>query len=77
MRAELLEEIAAVLQDEHRSVLFSSHITQDVEQVADYVAIVGDGRLVDFAKKRTLARWKRIPVPFVLRSLFRRWQRCT
>lgn len=61
VRAELLEEIAAVLQDEHRSVLFSSHITQDVEQVADYVAIVGDGRLVDFAEKEDLlARWKRI-----------------
>lgn len=54
VRRELLEEIAAVIQDERRTVIFSSHTTQDVEQIADYVAIVNDGKLCEYQDKESL-----------------------
>ena len=38
-RAEVLEALADVLRDERRSVLFSSHNTHDVEQLADHIEI--------------------------------------
>lgn len=61
MRRELLEEIAAVIQDERRTVLFSSHITQDVEQIADYIAILQAGKMVEFDNRESLfGRWKQI-----------------
>ena len=48
------QEIAAVIQDERRTVLFSSHISQDIEQIADYVAIVNDGKLCEYQDKESL-----------------------
>lgn len=54
VRRELLEEISAVIRDERRTVIFSSHISQDIEQVADYVAIVNDGKLIEYQDKESL-----------------------
>lgn len=60
-RHELLEEIADVIQDERRAVLFSSHITQDIEHVADYVTMIEDGRVLEHSEKDDLMmRWKRV-----------------
>lgn len=44
-RTELLEILQGELQDENRGVLFSSHITSDLERVADYICLINDGRL--------------------------------
>lgn len=79
MRRELLEEIVAVLQDEQKTVLFSSHITQDIEQIADYVAILEGGKLYEFNDRETLFdRWKRISgktkSPEALRPFFVQFQ---
>jgi len=61
MRQDLLQEIAGVIRDERRSVIFSSHITQDVEQVADYVGILGGGRILEHDDVPSLGeRWKQI-----------------
>ena len=46
MRRELLNLLLEVVQDEGRAVLFSTHITSDLERVADHVAILKAGRLV-------------------------------
>ena len=60
-RAEVLESLAEVLRDERRSVLFSSHNTQDVEQLADTIAFLHRGRLLDCAdKERFLGDWRRV-----------------
>ncbi len=60
-RREILEEISNVITDEHRTVIFSSHISQDVEQIADYVAIVHDGKIADFDDKESLLeRWRQV-----------------
>ena len=42
-RDELLDILAEYIEDENRSVLFSTHITSDVERIADYVTILHDG----------------------------------
>lgn len=46
MRREVLDLLLEVIQDEGRAVLFSTHITSDLERVADHVAILKAGRLV-------------------------------
>ena len=60
-RLEVLEALADVLRDEDRSVLFSSHNTYDVEQLADSITFLHQGRLVASADKHAfLERWRRI-----------------
>lgn len=60
-RAEVLEALADVLRDERRSVLFSSHNTHDVEQLADRIAFLHGGRLIAHAEKEDfLADWRRV-----------------
>ncbi|MBP7865475.1 MAG: ABC transporter ATP-binding protein [Acidobacteria bacterium] len=54
-RRELLGRLSAFLQDEKRSVLFSTHITTDLERIADYVAFIRNGRLV-FSLPRDVVR---------------------
>jgi ABC-2 type transport system ATP-binding protein len=44
-RRELLLRLAALLQDEGKSILFSTHITSDLERVADYVTFIRDGAI--------------------------------
>jgi len=57
-RRDLLGRLSAFLQDPAKSVLFSTHITTDLERIADYVTFVRDGRVVFSAPKdETLERW--------------------
>ena len=44
-RRELLQRLAATL-DERRSILFSTHITSDLEARADWVTLIRDGQVV-------------------------------
>jgi ABC-2 type transport system ATP-binding protein len=51
----------AVLADEERTILFSSHNTLDVEQISDRIAFIDRGRIIDFADKESLLdRWRRL-----------------
>lgn len=60
-RHEILRELAAVVCDEERSVLFSSHHTQDVEQISDQITFIDRGRIIDSMDKETyLDRWRRL-----------------
>ncbi len=45
-RREVLDLLLEVIQDEHRAVLFSTHITSDLDRVADHVAFLRAGKLV-------------------------------
>jgi ABC-2 type transport system ATP-binding protein len=45
-RRELLDHLSAILQDEGKSVLFSTHITSDLERIADFVTFIRRGELV-------------------------------
>jgi len=60
-RIEVLEALADVLREEQRSVLFSSHNTHDIEQLADSITFLHQGRLVASADKDSfLESWRRV-----------------
>jgi ABC-2 type transport system ATP-binding protein len=60
-RHEILRELTDVMADENRSVLFSSHNTQDVEQISDRITFIDRGRIIDSMDKETyLDRWRRL-----------------
>jgi ABC-2 type transport system ATP-binding protein len=60
-RHEILTELMAVVQDERRGILFSSHNTQDVEQISDQIAFIDRGRIIDASDKESfLDRWRRL-----------------
>ena len=46
IRDEFLEILQDYIKDGERSVLFSTHITEDLEKVADYITLINEGDLV-------------------------------
>ncbi len=57
-RDDLLGILQEYMLDERNAVLFSTHITADLERVADYVAIINDGRILHAeAKDELLSRY--------------------
>ena len=63
VRHELLRELADVMNDDRRSILFSSHNTQDIEQISDQITFIDRGRIIESRDKETfLERWRRIRV---------------
>ena len=60
-RQEVLAELMAVLADEDRTILFSSHNTLDVEQISDQITFIDRGRIIDSDSKEIfLDRWRRL-----------------
>jgi ABC-2 type transport system ATP-binding protein len=60
-RYEVLGELAEILRDENRSVLFSSHSTQDVEQLSDSITFLHKGKTLACQDKETyIGNWRRI-----------------
>lgn len=53
-RDELVGILGDFLTDERHSVLFSTHITSDLERIADYVTILRSGRIVRTCSKEDL-----------------------
>lgn len=45
-RSEMLEILCSVLQDENKSIFFSTHITSDLEKIADYITFINKGEIV-------------------------------
>jgi ABC-2 type transport system ATP-binding protein len=57
-RRELLDVLQELIEDERASILFSTHITADLDRIADYVTLLQDGRVVfSAAKDDILERW--------------------
>jgi len=57
-RRGLLDRLAGCVGDGETSVLFSTHITTDLERMADYVTFIRDGRLVfSSTREDALDRW--------------------
>ena len=57
-RRDLLDTLTGLLQDERTSILFSTHITSDLERIADYITLIQNGRLVfSAAKDDILEKW--------------------
>lgn len=45
-RSEILDIFQEFIEDENHSIFVSSHITTDLEQVADYIVFINDGKIV-------------------------------
>ena len=59
VRDELLELLLEIVQDENRSVFFSSHITSDIEKIADFVTIIDDGKIIlSDEKDAIIDKWR-------------------
>jgi ABC-2 type transport system ATP-binding protein len=57
-RRELLDRLAGVIEDGEASILFSTHITSDLDRIADYVTFLQRGRVVFSAtREEVLERW--------------------
>jgi ABC-2 type transport system ATP-binding protein len=60
-RHEIIRELTSAMADEGRSILFSSHNTQDVEQISDQITFIDRGRIIDsMDKEMYLDRWRRL-----------------
>lgn len=46
VRDEVLDLFYDFMQDERHSILLSSHITSDLDKIADYITFIHDGRIV-------------------------------
>ena len=46
VRRDFIENIVSEISEEGKTVLFSSHIVEEVERVADYVGIINEGELL-------------------------------
>lgn len=54
MRAEILKLLQTYVMDGERSVIFSTHILSDLEQIADYIYFIHGGRTVLYDAKDEL-----------------------
>lgn len=54
MRDEMLDVFLEFVQEEEHSILLSSHITSDLEKVADYIAFIHNGKVIMTASKDNL-----------------------
>ena len=51
VREDILDMLLDFVQDEEHSILVSSHITSDLEKIADYIVFIHDGKVV-FEKQK-------------------------
>ncbi len=54
MRDEMLDVFLEFVQEESHSILLSSHITSDLEKVADYITFIHNGKLIMTVSKNDL-----------------------
>ena len=60
-RKEVLNELIEVMADDDRSILFSSHNTQDVEQLSDHITFIDRGKMVNSNDKESYVEsWRRM-----------------
>lgn len=45
-RSEILDILYSIIQDENKGILFSTHITTDLEKIADYITFINEGKMV-------------------------------
>mgnify|MGYP000191322780 CR=1 FL=1 len=46
IRSELLDILTSLIQNENKSVFFSTHITSDLDKIADYITFINKGSIV-------------------------------
>jgi ABC-2 type transport system ATP-binding protein len=59
-KQEVLAELMQIVNDETRTILYSSHNTQDVEQISDTITFIDRGRVIASNNRdEFLDRWRR------------------
>ncbi len=62
-KQEILAELMRVVEDPDRTILYSTHNTQDVEQISDSITFIDRGRVIASSNRDDfLEKWKRIKV---------------
>ncbi len=56
-RDELMDILLDFISSENRSVLFSTHITSDLEKIADYITFINNGKIVYTGTKDDLMEY--------------------
>lgn len=46
VRNELMDILSDVIQDENKAIFFSTHITSDLDKIADYVTFINNGEII-------------------------------
>lgn len=46
VRNQFLDILSDIIQDENKGVLFSTHITSDLDKIADFVTFINDGEII-------------------------------
>ncbi len=54
VRNEILDIFREYVVDEHRTIFLSSHITSDIEKIADYILLIHQGKILLMESKDTL-----------------------
>lgn len=63
-RSELLDILYQVIQDERKSIFFSTHNTSDLDRIADYITFIEDGKVIfSESKDELLERYKIVKGP--------------
>ncbi|MBN2414182.1 ABC transporter ATP-binding protein [candidate division KSB1 bacterium] len=61
VRREVLDILMDVTRDENKSVIISSHITEDITRIADYITFMINGKIhLTIEKDDLLSNWKKI-----------------
>ncbi len=62
-KQEILAELMRVVEDPDRTILYSTHNTQDVEQISDSITFIDRGRVIASNNRDDfLEQWKRIKI---------------
>ena len=66
-RRELLDRLSGIIEGGQTSVLFSTHITSDLDRIADFITFLRDGQVV-FSEEKDLVleRWALVKGPLEL-----------
>lgn len=46
IRSELLDVLQSLLTDENKSIFFSTHITSDLDKIADFITLINNGEII-------------------------------
>jgi ABC-2 type transport system ATP-binding protein len=61
VRGEVLDALFEVLEDGERSIFYATHILSDISRLADEIAFLRDGKIIQRNRKEDLLdRWRRI-----------------
>lgn len=55
VRREIIDTFREIMTNEDKTILFSTHITEDLEKLADYIVMIDDGKIILNTSKNDLS----------------------